>query len=278
MQNIVDALRAAELTTDDYHRHEALAFSQLQRCGIWTEDEESWTPHEYTTPIEESDAMRMGTVTHAAYYERDKVAGMYAVRPEKNGRAVASNTAEYAAFALANEGRMHVTRADIMRIHAMISAVNASPVVQAYDRRNACILSTETPYITSDPCTGMTIRIKPDRLRMGPDGSLICEDLKTTRAANPREFRREADIHGYHRRFAFYRNALALIAGLPHERIRCVFVCVQSDSPHATFVAEADPDKLDAAQLVNDDCMVTLARHIETGNFSPRWMREPVMI
>jgi hypothetical protein len=271
-------LKAAEMPAAGYHQHHALAFSQLQRCGVWTIDEESWTPHEYARPIEETDAMRLGTLTHAAYYEPETITGMYAMRPEKNGKAVKCDSKEYAEWALANEGKMHVKRDEIMHIHAMISAVNASPVVQLYDRRNACILSTETSYLTEDPCTGLAIRIKPDRLRMGPDGSLICEDLKTTRAAKPQEFRREADIHIYHRRFAFYRNALALITGLPHERIRCVFVCVQNDEPHAAWVAEADPDKLDAAQSVNDDCMVALANCIETGVFSARWTREPVMI
>jgi hypothetical protein len=276
--SIIASLQTAELVTDDYHGHYALAFSQLQNCGTWTEDEESWTPHDYLTPIEHSDAMDVGTLVHASYYEPDCFPGMYAIRPEKNGRTVASNTTEFVAWAIENQGKIQITKKQHGEVLRIRNAALASSVAQSYARRNSTIVSTETPYLATDPLTGLAIRIKPDRLRLAPDGTLICEDLKTTRAPTPKEFRRECDIHKYHRRFAFYRHAMSVITGIDPSQIRCVFIAVQNDEPYAAFVAEADPLKLDAAQKANDDCMIALAQCIKNGNFQPRWMKEPIFV
>lgn len=275
---ISENLHRHAIPSDGYHSHEALAFSQLARCGTWTPDEEQWTPHLYREPIGSSAAMDRGTLVHAARYEPERFHSLYAVRPMKNGRNVPSDSKEFGEWSLANAGRIVVSQSDLEEILAIADALTLSPVVSAYVRRNAAVLSTERAYLTRDPATGLALRIKPDCLRMAPDGSIICEDLKTTRATTPKEFRREAEIHAYYRRFALYRHALSLITDLPFERIRCVFIAVGNDHPHPCWVAEADPEKLDAAQTVNDDCMTALSACIETGVFAPKWAREAIVL
>lgn len=272
------ALKAAELSTDDYHHHPAIAFSQLQRCGEWTEDERQWTPHEYATPVEETEAMRLGTLTHAAWYEPEKIAEMYAIRPEKIGKAVACNTDEFAKWALANEGKMHIRKGDLLDVHVMIEALRASPAVQSYTRKHHRLISIETPYIVTDPATGLQMRIKPDCLRLTPGGALICEDLKTTRAHKPGDFFFEARNHHYFRRMAFYRRALSLITGEAPESIRCVMVVVQKEAPMVPFVCEVSHYDLAQGDRENHHAMVALAKCIDSGIFLPCWAKEAFVL
>ncbi len=279
-ESIIGSLRVHELDAPDYHGHHALSFSQLHRCGLWTEDELQWTPHLFASKIECTDAMDKGVLTHASHYEPRKYQEMYAIRPvTDSGRLVADNTKQYAAWAAENEGKTHVSPKEHADIEGMIGAMSGSAYLSRY-RANRELISTETAYCCVDPATGLEIRIKPDELRFGSGGYLINGDMKTTRAKNPAEFQHECQPYklAYYRRYAFYRRALSIITGLPAESIRSLMLCVTNTPPHIFYPVELDPAKLDFAETQNDDAMKALAECIESGIFMPSWMKEAVIL
>ena len=275
-----DQLQSHELHDADYHGHHAVSFSQLQRCGLWTEDGLQWTPHLYPIPQETTDAMDRGTLTHASHYEPGKYAEMYAIRPvTKSGKLVANNTAEFGAWALENEGKIHISPSEHEKITSMIGVISGSSMLQRY-RDKYELISTETAYSCVEPSTCLELRIKPDELRLTASGRLICGDLKTTKCKNPHEFQRECEVYkfAYYRRYAFYRRVLSIITGEAMEDIRVAMICVTNTEPHICYLAELREDKLNEGDMQNRDAMRELARCIETGVFMPNWMKDAVII
>lgn len=274
---IPDKIAAAtrQCTDYQYHADAAISYSRLALAGEYSETEERWTPHRFISPtrVESSAAMNVGTLTHLAVYQPQAYAQAYAVRPEKNGRLVASNTAEFATWKLNNEGKIIVSSDEIALVESMHQSVMSSEAYTGYSQRNPSF-AVEIPLWATCPDTGLDLRIKPDMLRMSSRGHLICEDLKTTAdGSSPYELRYAMRKMDYWRRCAFYSYVLQLITG---EVPTMVIVSVSKEPPHECIVAPLVSDELSSAHDKNMDALRRIAAHYESDDWRPTWMRKEI--
>lgn len=268
-RNLHLALKPYEVNNDTYYSRAELACSTLLKAGVYTEDESSWHPYEMRTPTEITAAMQLGTITHAMYYEPGSVP-KYVTRPMKSGRAVASNTAEYAQFMLDHPGCVALHPDQIDNAKAMVASVNRSHESGAMAKyvRTTSVVATEQGYV-SQLC-GQAVRFKPDRIRVrNGDGLVIIEDLKTSAEIYPHEWRWHAQKLGYFRRAAFYIDALRAIIGDDYE-IVYRFVVVQSSAPHLVAVYQASDARVQEGREQNEAALNAL----QHGDAEPVWLRE----
>lgn len=276
--SIITALKNHELqcTTAEYHAHEALSCSQFLSAGLYTDTEEFWTPHLFAEQRKlKSKALDEGTLTHAAYYEPKSFHELYAIRPlDANGRLIACNTRAYAQWEAANAGKIHFSPKDMPDVLGMAEAVRAADESGCLkDYRSATRrISCEANYLVRCPLTGLDLRIKPDELRIHQaNGTLYCDDLKTSKDVSPREFRWSCTKFGYYRRAAWYRSVLRLITGED-----CIFrmIVVQSSAPYLVALYQVSEEKLDECERQNDASLTALAHCIDkTGDFRPAWLK-----
>lgn len=265
-------LARLEVTGAAYHAHEAMSCSQFLSAGLYTEDEAQWIPQDLVSPGESpsGDALDFGTVVHAAVYEQATLPAIVAVRPMKNGRALASNTAEFGAWALAHEGKIHMHPDDYATTMSCALAVHCRLRETFAPYAALEVLSTEQAYVVDEPITGMRIRIKPDRLRMDANGVVICEDLKTTsKRCSPAQFERTCRDFNYWRRAAFYRYALRLITGADAT---CTMLVVEKSPPHGVALYEMR-SRMDEAEAQNDQTLRAIRRCIDAGDWQPAWTK-----
>lgn len=275
--SIITALKNHELqcTTAEYHAHEALSCSQFLSAGLYTDTEEFWTPHLFGQKIQSTEAMDIGTLVHAAMYEPEKFHELFAVRPlTAKGALVANNTHEFAAWAAAHQGKIHISPKDLPDINGMADALHRAEeagCLKGY-RRVTRRIACEQSYIARHPETGLWLRIKPDDLRVHVrNGQLCCDDLKTSDDVSPGKFRRSCDKFGYWRRAAWYRSVLRLITGED-----CIFrmIVVQSSAPYLVALYQVSEEKLDECERQNDASLTALAHCIDkTGDFRPAWLK-----
>lgn len=100
------------------------------------------------------------------------------------------------------------------------------------------------------------------------DGRLVIPDYKTARSAEPNQFMKAVDEHGYHMSAAWYQDAargVGLVA--PDEDVACLFVVQEKDPPYVVSVIELPPDALQWGRDLNTEAMIKYADSERTG----RW-------
>lgn len=269
MVDIASKLEASrlDLPAAAYHRHEALSCSRFLAMGEWTEDEMHWDPAQYhAPPTEPTEAMELGTILHAMYYEPDTASSIYAVRPtDAKGRLVACDTEQYAEWAAEHPGKIHLHPKHQPTLAAELDILRSAKQMPAYEAHyRHPIVSTETSYLAR--ISGIDVRIKPDRLRVTDRGAIIIEDLKRS-DPNPVEFERHARSFRYWRRADFYIRAIQSIVG---EDVHCVYrFIVISGSSLAIY--QASDRRLAEARMQNDAAFAAMKRHIASNDFRPIW-------
>ena len=182
-----------------------------------------------------SRAMDLGTVTHAALLEPERLYDLIAVWDggRKAGKA-------WDAFEAANPGRVIVKPRDINDVENMRDAVLAHPEAA---RLLALPGRSETPIFWTDPTTGLRCKGLLDRWA---DDVLI--DLKTTRSTDPRFFASQAARLGYHLQLAHYAAGIEALTG---KRPEVYMIAVENTPPHDV-----------AVYLLTDDILIPAAETI----------------
>lgn len=222
-------------------RADAVNWSTLKAIGV--------SPKHYlhllSTPRKDTDALRLGRLTHCAVFEPDLLSSRYVVMPRFN-RTMKDETAlakgydggkEAAAHWLANAGSREVVEADQYEAaRAMATAIFADPVAAAY------VVSgwSEHRIDWTDALTGIQCRGRVDHV----NGCL--SDLKTTRSLVSCE--RDAARFGYHAQLAWYSDGIAA-AGIKVES-NPVLVFVESVPPYDVLVLRFDDDDLAVGRRV----------------------------
>jgi hypothetical protein len=165
-------------------------------------------------------AMRMGTLTHRAILEPDRIPN-YTVKPEgHDGR-----TKDGKAWLTANVGREIISADEMGRAMAMRAAVLAVPeLAHALESGGA-----EVSIFWRDERTGLPCKARVDWLRPLADGRVIALDLKTCPDSSPAEFGRSVWNYGYHRQAAHYSSGLQACGMNPAAFL---FAAVCGDYPH----------------------------------------------
>ena len=217
--------------------------------------------HALTKPAVTSDALERGTALHLAILEPALFETRYIVAEPceallQSGKRKGEPCGKAGLFLHKDVGwvcGIHVkgfgsgldTDAEVISaenaaaVRGMAAAVAAHPRAKTlFDGRG----EFEATIVFDDPETGVTCRIRPDRLveRVGMN-----VDIKSTRDAAEWAFPRDAENRGYFRKLAFYRRGLRSI-GWPYQST--AVLAIESAAPHDLIpylVLEEDLDSAD---------------------------------
>jgi hypothetical protein len=209
-------------------------------------------------PRTDTDALRLGRVTHCLVFEPDQFNARYTVAPRFNG-AMNDDTAiargydggkQAKAAWLANIGtREPVAADDYANAHGMARAVQADPVA------GPIVMSGWSERKIEWMDNGIECRGRVDHL----NGCLA--DLKTTRSLV--SFERDLVKFGYHAQLAWYSDGLASariqMAGAP-----CL-IAVESVPPFDVLVLTFTEEDLAVGRRVYRRCLDRLAECRRTG-------------
>lgn len=247
----------ADMPNDTYH-----AIDCLSSSGAKTIVNRSLAHYRYEreNPREPTDAMRLGTVTHTAILEPDKLDALVLIRPDEIDARTKDGKAALAALnaQAAAEKRMLVKQSDYDRVLRMRDAVHRHPGAQ----RLLAGAQREVSYFWNDASTQAPLKCRPDILqRFGDDLGL--SDIKTCSDASPAGFGRQIAAFDYHLSASFY------FSGMEHVEHRTplffAFIAVESEAPHGVGVYTLTPDALLAGARKANRAIVAYAEARRTG-------------
>lgn len=222
-------------------RSDAVNWSTLKFIGVSPKH----YIHAITTPREDTDALKLGRVTHCAVFERDQLERRYVTEPRFH-RGMNDDTAiakgyvggkqAAAAWDLSVRGAEIVPAELMERAHGMTQAILLDPVAGPYVTTGY----SEHRIEWTDEPTGILCRGRVDHV----NGCLA--DLKTTRSLVTCE--RDAARLGYHAQLAWYSDGLEA-AGIEVDDLpRIVFV--ESVPPYDVLVLTFTEDDLACGRRV----------------------------
>jgi hypothetical protein len=218
--------------------------------------------HNLNTPREDTEALKLGRLTHALILEPDQVEARYITSPRFN-RACNDDTAigkgydggKQAALAWeASVGTREVVDADLFaRARAMRDAVLSDPVARPLVTEGYA----EHKLTWTDAETGVQCRARIDHLN-----GVLC-DLKTTRSLLTCE--RDSARFGYAGQLAWYFDGVAA-SGLATGADPCLLF-VENVAPFDVLVLTFTEDDLAIGRRVYRRCLERLAECRATGNW-----------
>lgn len=210
--------------------------------------------HALVSQREDSDALKLGRLTHCAVYEPQHLASRYVVQPnfhrgmlDETARAKGYDGGKGAAaeWDLANTGREVVTTEMMALANGMRAAVLDDPASGALMSDGYAEYNIEW----TDELTGIQCRGRLDHV----NGCL--SDLKSTRSLLT--FERDAARLNYHAQLAWYSDGLEAIGIQPIGPPR--IVAVENVPPHDVLVLRFDEEDLATGRRLYRRALNTLA-------------------
>ena len=219
-----------------YHAHPAVSKSHLDL--IARSPLHYWSRYldPNRKPLEPTPAMRLGTAFHTHVLELERWDAEIAVAPACDRRTKAGKEA-YAAFQDAAAGKTVISADDAEQVQAMGKAVFRHPGAAMLLGRPG---KAETTHMWTDATYGIECKCRPDWL--SDDGTIVV-DLKTTKDASPRGFRRSIGEFRYQVQAAWYLHGLEQATGRRPDQF--VFICVEKEPPYACAVYAADAEMIE---------------------------------
>lgn len=237
--------------------------------------------HSLTQPPKQSPALERGTALHLAVLEPEKFDGHYVVLGQCEGTKRDGGRCGY-------QGSVWRAGQSFCGTHDPAKGQPVDPVVEilgadiyeqvtgmrdailAHDRARSLFVGDgafEASIVFEDPETGVTCRVRPDRL-IERAGMLV--DIKATRDATAHAFARQAENLGYFRKLALYRRALRSV-GWPLKEI--AVLAIEPTAPHDLVPYLLDERAINTA----DEEVTQLLHHFamcrETGDW-PGYARD----
>lgn len=230
----------------EYHSVEALSASGLRHLARSPRHYFAATLDPHRPVSEPTAAMKAGTLAHCALLEPDALFERYVIKPPgQDGR-----TKEGKAWLASVPVGLEVCSAE-----QMATAKTQAVSVRYNLPEVAKMLATGQPEVSAfwvDESTGAMCKCRPDWVHETSAGTVLL-DLKTTTDASLRGFPRSLANFGYHRQAAHYSDGFALTTGVPV--VGFVFVCVESDWPHAAAAYILDDESMAVARDQNRELM-----------------------
>jgi len=233
----------------DYHGHAG----SISKSGL---DLVARSPahFRYAAPRAATRNMEIGSALHTALLEPDRFVQQYVALKDAADRKKSS----YREAAKVHGGAYVLTGPESDYIGSMQESFHANPAVRH-------ILSRAQDFEASgfaiDPDTGVTVRVRWDVIAYGG----VLADVKTTRDASREAFARSVHNYRYHVQAAIYSDVWEWITGEAPERF--VFLCVESDPPHATMVYELDENSIDEGRRLYRRDLDRYAEALESGDW-----------
>jgi exodeoxyribonuclease VIII len=235
------------MTNKEYHAHPAISKSGLDLINK-SPAHFKWARE---NPVEQTPAMRIGSLTHLAVLEPDSFSSECVVVPSIDRRTKAGK-ADWDAFVAENPGRELITSEEHSKFMAIRDAVYAHSIAGKLLRK---IEAVEVSTFWEDLETAVGCKCRPDAVLQ--NGMLL--DLKTTTdagqgfALSVRKFR-------YHVQAAFYGDGMG--GGDMHPMI---FVAVETSPPHLVCCHVIAPDSLQCGRETYKRNLRTFAECQATG-------------
>lgn len=218
------------MSAEDYHASPAVSNSDLKYITGKYTPAHFWAFKDRQIEREETEAMRIGTLTHRCILEPDTMRDSYAVKPD--GMTFASKDGK--AWRDAHEGLTIISQSHADMIERMMSAVwshhKAKQIIMA-SKREQSLFATDGP---------VQLRARIDCL---PENGNIIADLKTTELCDLDSVESAIFTYGYYRQAAFYLR-LANLLGLKKEKFILIFV--EKTPPHCVAVYSLDDIAIEA--------------------------------
>jgi exodeoxyribonuclease VIII len=209
-------------------------------------------------PQQPSDAMLAGTLAHCALLEPDCLSSRYAIVPASAPRrpSVIQRNAKkpspesiYAiewwdTFAAEHAGAEIIDAEQLKTAHHQAASISKLPEIGP-------LLSAGEPELSAfwtDRATGVRCKCRPDWTSYGP-GSAVLLDLKTTQDASEKAFSRSIWNYRYDMQAAWYTDGYEQASGT--MCMGFVFICVESDWPHAAAAYMIDDEFMAGARADN---------------------------
>ena len=218
--------------------------------------------HSLTRPQSDSPALLLGSVTHCAIFEPDRVAERYIVAPrlhrgmnDETARAKGYEGGKQTAAAwdamAASTSAVPIDFETMALANAMRDAVRNDPVASQWIVNGLAERTVEW----TDSETGIECRGRMDYVSDG----LV--DLKTTRSLLT--FERDVVRYGYHSQISWYADAL-VAANIPVVHAPRI-IAVESAPPHDVLVLTFDPADIELGRRVYRSALDRLAECRRTG-------------
>lgn len=200
----------------------------------------------------ESDVLKGSTLIGAAVHA--KLLGGRPVETFTGGKRIGKAWDEFKAK---HAGGIFPSPSESAAIDAMVAAVRAREVAS----RVLFAPGIEHERRIEWEWNGRACRSTPDAA-----GFRTLIEIKTTRSAEPRSFRRDFENHGYHGQLAYYRRAIEVTTGV---RPRDVYViAVENTPPHAVAVYRVTEQALDLGDRLVRTWFESLVAAEQAGHWS----------
>lgn len=212
------------MSNSDYHSQPAISKSGLDLIHRAP----ALFKYRRENPLEQTQAMRMGTLVHTAVLEPHDLANL--VIAPKCDRRTAAGKAEWAAFEAESSGREIVSAFEFETVHAISEAVHEH---DAASQALGMLAEVETSIFWTDEITDVECRCRPDGILTND----LIIDVKTTRGADPESFAKSIAQYRYHVQAAYYMDGFESATGRKPRGF--MFIAVETEPPYlvACYVA-----------------------------------------
>lgn len=188
----------------------------------------------WTKPVEPIDAMDKGSFIHSLLLEQD--IEKYAARPVKDGRLVALNTKEYAAWLAQNQGKTPIHPDLYNEALSILTAACANKTfLRAFEASDK-----EVSFYAKHKATGLPIKARPDMICKHHDFIL---DVKST--SDIMKFERQLFSLAYDVRLIHYVETIQSVTGVRVPEI--YFFAIESKAPYASKMFKLSQSATEAA-------------------------------
>ncbi len=211
------------MTHDAYLLAQGVSKSMLDRLA-WPKTPAHLRAYLDEPPEEPTDAMKFGSVLHAALLQPETLAAV-AVRPE----GLDLRTKAGKEWAEAQDGKTVVTADRMKSIQRMVDNVWKHPIAKRLLTGSDC----ERSIFAADG----NGTLRKGRLDVLTKAGNILPDVKTCESAAPDDFEKSVVNYRYHVQAAYYLDLCELI-GIKREKF--CFICVEKSAPYCVAVHELD--------------------------------------
>lgn len=206
------------------------------------------------TKREQTRSMLLGTMSHLAVLEPNKLDAAFVEKPE----GIDFRTKE------GKEWKAKMGTTPILDQDEARAVRGIRDSIAAHDAAKALLAGCDSEVaMFAEHRTGLRIKGRVDALKVESDNEAVIVDVKTTSAgADYGTFSRQAASLNYHFSAAWYCH-LAGLNGLPPARF--YWIAVETVAPYAVAVYEIHPDALDLGVGMMNDALELIAQCEDEG-------------
>jgi hypothetical protein len=203
---------------------------------------------------EETEAMRIGTLTHRCILEPDKMRDSYTIRPD----GMKLTTKDGMAWKAEQGEKIILAQKTADMIERMMLSVwdhpQAKQIISASDREQSLFADDD----------GLRLKSRVDCL---PKAGNIIADLKTIELCDLDSVEKQIYNYGYFRQAAFYLRVAKLL-GI--EKSQFVLIFVEKVPPHCVALYSVDEIALEAGEAEISRDLTVLRHCVESGTWPGR--------